>query len=618
MAAAGLAALTAAPAGAAPTALAPPRTLAGPGLAGLALTGLSIARDGSGGLVFAAGGHVFASRLIGGTFQAPQALDQGLGATSSQPVIAAGNGGLLLVAFVNGGELYVDEAASSSVGWQTPQALYANASAPSISISNFGKAYLAFTAAEAGGHDVRAEYFAGGHWAPAPEALNQSPGDDAGTGAGAPAVISAGDGVGAVAWGEGGHVYARRVWGTSPSVLVQRLDPSSVDGTAETSADSPAISAGGDSSYIDVVYRATLAGGQTRVLLSRLIAESDAPPAAVDAVQNAGQDAGQPAIAMNEYGRGFATAAVGSSAGPMAAVATALGTNGAPGAIAALGAAAPGSEPYATPALAGIVSTLIAYQGAAADGTPQVLLSYAADGSTLGSPMVVSDPAGGPTQAASGLQAGGDNEGDAAVAWVQGAAGSPALETAQLYVPPGQAEPQAPFAYSRSATPTLSWAPAREEWGPVSYTPMLDGTALPSTTSTTVAAPGPLIDGPHTWQVLAANPAGQQSTGPQATVFVDTEPPALHVSVSGRPRAHRRLTLRIAAVDLPAPEPGARASGIAGVSVSWGDRTPTLTRARLTRLGHAYARAGLYRLTVRAADAAGNRTTVARYLRILP
>jgi hypothetical protein len=57
---------------------------------------------------------------------------------------------------------------------------------------------------------------------------------------------------------------------------------------------------------------------------------------------------------------------------------------------------------------------------------------------------------------------------------------------------------------------------------------------------------------------------------------------------------------------------------VASVSVGWGDRSPRVTRPRLTRLRHAYRHAGLYRLTVRATDAAGNVTTVARYLRILP
>ena len=43
-------------------------------------------------------------------------------------------------------------------------------------------------------------------------------------GSGAPQVATAGDGVGIVAWGEGGHVYSRRVWGTAPSVVDEQAD----------------------------------------------------------------------------------------------------------------------------------------------------------------------------------------------------------------------------------------------------------------------------------------------------------------------------------------------------------------------------------------------------------
>ena len=83
----------------------------GPSAAIAGLGGLSIARDGTGGLVYskAVAGvpHVFVSALVGGRFQAPVQVDPALSGASSQPVIAAGNGGLLLIGFVNGGELYV-------------------------------------------------------------------------------------------------------------------------------------------------------------------------------------------------------------------------------------------------------------------------------------------------------------------------------------------------------------------------------------------------------------------------------------------------------------------------------------------------------------------------------
>ena len=88
---------------------------------------------------------MFVSRLAGGAFTAPVQADPGLLGASSQPVIASGPGGLLLVAFVNGGTLYVEQAATSTSPLSAPAALFSGAASPSISISNFGKAYLAFT-----------------------------------------------------------------------------------------------------------------------------------------------------------------------------------------------------------------------------------------------------------------------------------------------------------------------------------------------------------------------------------------------------------------------------------------------------------------------------------------
>ena len=206
----------------------PPVTIDGPSADIVGLSGMSLARDGTGGLVYLkqvlGTSHVFVSRLVDGAFQAPEQVDGGLIGGSSQPVIAAGNGGLLLIAFVNGGQLYVVVRPNASAAYVGPLALANAASNPAIAMTNFGKAYLAFTVASATGHDVRTAYYYNGAWSLAPTALDAFPGDDAGTDTGRPAVAAATDGVGIVAWGEGGHVYTRRVWGASPSVVYEQAD----------------------------------------------------------------------------------------------------------------------------------------------------------------------------------------------------------------------------------------------------------------------------------------------------------------------------------------------------------------------------------------------------------
>ncbi len=67
--------------------------------------------------------HVFVSALVGGQFQAPVEVDAALAGASSQPVIAAGNGGVLLIGFINGGQLYVVDRGSSTAAFGAPDAL---------------------------------------------------------------------------------------------------------------------------------------------------------------------------------------------------------------------------------------------------------------------------------------------------------------------------------------------------------------------------------------------------------------------------------------------------------------------------------------------------------------
>jgi hypothetical protein len=598
----------------------PPVAIDGPSLDVVSLGGMAVARDGTGGVVYLkkVGGvpHVFVAPLVAGGFQTPVQLDTGFGGASTQPVIAAGNGGVLLVAFVNAGGLYVVDRAGSTAAWQAPAPVYTGASNPAIQMSaNNNKAYLAFAAAENGGSDVRAAYYNAGTWSLATGPLNVTPGDDAGTGTGAPSVAAAGDGVGIVAWGEAGHVYARRVWGTAPSTDYEQADVASWSGSSEVTATSPEIASGGDSSYAAVAFTETVQAGsqkQTHVLVSRMISESVASTAAADGLATPDTDsAGQPFVAVNEYGRGWVTAARSAT---HQLIADQLTTNAKPTTAQRVDSLADGAAPYATVGIAGLTSTFVAWQQTSGL-TGEIRLRYAPDGSTFGPEEVVSTPQLGPTDAAAGLVAGGDGEGDAVAAWVQGTGALRSIVAAQLFVGPGSPGVKSRTAYVRTAQPTLSWSAAREQWGAILYTVYLDGVQVGQTTSTSLTVPAPLTDGAHSWTVTATNLSGQTSTGGRATVWVDTAAPRLRLGLSGRPQIRRALTARVGAADAPALEPGARASGITSVAISWGDGA---TSHRLTGASHAYGRPGLYRIRVTATDRAGNPTTIARYVRILP
>ena len=597
----------------------PQVTIDGPNAGIESLNGLSVARDGTGGLVYVEtiGGapHVVVSALVSGQFQAPQVVDAGLAAASSQPVIAAGNGGILLIAFINGGDLYVVDRPSATAGFGAPQPLAGGASNPSIQMSNLGKAYIAFTVADGAGHDVRTAYYANGSWALEPSPLNAvAAADDAGTGSGgAPAVATAGDGVAIVAWGEGGHVYSRRVWGTAPSVVSEQADIPSLSGCGESSAGSPAVAAGGDSSYADVAFQEVLACGssqQTRVLMNRLHGSQYDGAVAADGLSSPGvESAGDPAVAMTEYGQGFVTSQTQVAHN---VVALELGNNGAAGGVFAVNSFPAVTAPDPVPAIAGLFSDVIAWeQNPGTTGPAEIRIRYEPKASTLGPEQVISSPAAGATDAASGLAAGGDAGGDAAIAWVQGTGASTEIVAERLYQPPGVAVPPQSLAYARTAQPVLSWTASSQRWGPITYTVTLDGAQVGQTGGTAVQVGAPLADGVHSWRVTTANPAGLTSTSQTARVFVDTVAPTLSAAFGKSRRAGAATALRLFYRDAPpAGLPPADASGVAGLTVHWGDGTLTRVKPGAHRLDHVYRRAGRYRVTVVIVDKAGNRRTL--------
>ncbi len=619
-----LLALAAAAVGAGPAAAQPspsaPVTVDGPDAAIQSLDGLSVARDGSGGLVYlkAVGGvpHVFVSALTGGQFAAPVQVDAGLAAASSQPVIAAGNGGVLLIAFVNGSGLYVVDRASATAAYGSPAGIASGAVNPSIQMSNLGKAYLAFTVGDGGGHDVRAAYYSSGNWTLEAAPLNAvAAADDAGTGTGAPAVATAGDGVAIVTWGEGGHVYSRRVWGTAPSVVDEQADVSSFAGCGELSAGEPAVSAGGDSSYADVAFQEILQCGaiqSARVLVNRLHGSQYDGAAPADA---GGENAGDPAVAMTEYGQGFVTSEGQTSHGVFAME---LGNNGATGSVAQMNSLAGSTPPDPVPAVAGLFSDLIAWQqDPGSTGPAEIRVRYEPRASSIGPEMIVSSPSQGPTDAAEGLAAAGDAGGDAAIAWMQGTGGSTEIMAERLYQPPGSAAPAKAFAYSRSAQPVLSWSASSQRWGPITYSVSVDGAGVGQTGADALRVPTPLRDGAHGWGVTAGNPAGLTSSSKPARVFVDTVAPRLSATLSGARRAGASLTLRLSYRDAPPGGlPAADASGVATLTIRWGDGTTTRNKPGTHRLEHTYRRPGRYRITVTVADRAGNQAQVVRPVKI--
>lgn len=581
-----------------------------PSPSGLAI---SVARDGTGGLVYlkqvSGVAHVFVSVIEGGSFQPPVEVDSSLGGASSQPVIAAGDGGLLLVGFINGGELYVVGRASQSVQLGAPTGLAGGAINPAISMSDFGKAYLAFTLAAGSGDDVRAAYYYNGRWALESPPLNSVPGDDAGTGSGGPQVATAGDGVGIVAWGENGHIFSRRVWATSASVVDEQAD-APPSGCTEASAGDPVVGTEGDSSYAQVAFQETVTCNshqQSRVLMNRLHGSVYDGLEAPDGLSDSSSDGAiDPQITMGEYGHGWVTSV---RIGAHDIYATALGDNGTPVGSAQVNGLPNSASPDPVPATAGLFSNFIAWQqdpGSA--GVPEIRVRYAPAGGTLGPETVVSSPAQGPTDAADGIAGDGDVAGDVAVAWLQGTPGALTVMADQMYQPPGPIFMKG-LLYENTSYPVLKWTPSHEPWGPMSYKVTLDGTLVAQTQSSAVRTAAAVPDGPHRWQVTGANPAGQSTTSGTATVFVDTTPPTATMTLYGRRVVGTTLHVYVTYVDLPqAGEPSADASGVKNVVLRWGDGKTVPLKLGLHRSFHAYKRTGHYVISLLVTDRAGNST----------
>ncbi len=585
------------------------------------LNGMSVARDGTGAVVYvkklAGVAHVFVSRLLNGSFQAPQQVDVGLPGASSDPVIAADNGGLLLVAFINAGTLYAAEAPSSGAPVGPFGVLFSGAANPSLAISPLGKAYLAFTATGAT-DSVRTLYWQNGQWALSPTPLNANPLADAGDGSGRPQVAAGGDGIGIVVWGESGHVYARRVIGTTPSVSVQQADAPSVEGWGEVSATSPVVSCVGYSTYAAIAYSETIASGaqtQTRVLYDRLHGESfDGSYVSDGATIGAAEGADQPQVAVTEFGVGFVTSALTSSHQLDAAT---LGASSSFLGVGRADSSANASAPGAVPAVAGVYSTFMAWQQSpGVSGPAEIRLRYAPDGVVLGPEQILSNPAYGPTDAAHGLVAGGDLAGDAAVAWVQDTGAGPEIVAAQLYQAPGNFAPGWASKYYASTYPTMSWSTPAENWGGLDYSVIFDGRPLEQTSATSIRTPTPVINGRHVWQVSATNQAGLTLTARSASLFVDNVAPRASLRIRGTRTVGRRLKVVAKGRDLPpARRPSYDASGVASVVLHWRDGT-TRRASRSFTATHVYRKPGTYHVTVTVTDRAGNHTSATRKVRI--
>jgi hypothetical protein len=613
-----------APVPAAHATLYPGDTLDGPSPDIVSLGDVDVARDARGAVVYlkndGGAAHVFAARFREGGFAAPERLDPGFVTPSAQPVVATSNDGRIAVAFVHDGALWGVVRASGDAAWSPPTLLYADPAPlvnpvtnPSIDMSINGVAYVVFQSAG----NVYASRLVDTTWTPIPSALDIDPAQTAGLGAGRPRVAVSADNNAVAAWGEHGadgreHVYARRLTELVPSAAPQDLTLPDLDGHAGGNADSPDIDIEDDSSFAWAVFRQDFADGgatRSRTIARRLVGSLFDPPVPVDGLAfpaSTGADA--PRIDMT--GRGEALVASGHT-GPFEVWGDVLSFDKfAPGVR--IDATAGTAPPHPVVATGENRYGVIAWQRDAGGGSREIVARPFLDDPKdhFEDEQVVSRPEYGPVDASRGLEVAADRAGNSVIAFIQGGAADSRVVVAELDRVPGRPQGLSTTKFQRFSRPTLRWRPSTDVWGPITYTVLVDGAPVGTSTGSSLVPAAPIADGPHKWTLTATDRRGQQAVSRTRLLRVDATAPTIELSVSGKRKKGKGLRFRILVSD---GRSRTVASGTKSVLVSFGDRTGL---SSLRNVVHRYKHRGSYTVRVSARDRVGNVAVLTKRLKI--
>ncbi|HYF24644.1 MAG TPA: hypothetical protein VD931_02795 [Baekduia sp.] len=570
---------------------------------------VDVARDGSGAVAFTTpdGGadHVFVSRVVEGRLQPLERLDAGLDVAGSQPAVAASDSGRLIVAWTSGGSVYAAVRPSSGEGWTGPQLLAAGGSDPSTDLSIHGKGYVSFTV----GGDVRIARLdrRATTFTLLPDAADLDASRIAGQGAGRSRIAISADGTGVVVFGEvvgtSMRVIGRRVFNGRVSAAPQDLTLGDLDGRPGGAADLPEIDLEDDSSFGYAVFRQAFAG-QRRAVVRRLVGSQFEAPFIAE-----GLPAGTPfevvGSRLDLSGRGEAVITTATTGGAY----TALIKDNQPTPPRPVPGA--GGQSMVTGGIAENFDRVVAWIEGDAVRAQLFDDDPARRTEPLGGPAsTLSQAAFGAVDPGAGFDVAVNRAGDALVAFVQGGPGDRRLMVGTYDREPGSFTGYTTSKWRRFAQPPLTWQPAFDLWGPLTYRVEIDGRPIVETTDTKVTVPVVVGDGIHTWRVVATDRRGQSAASRTRNLRVDATPPVLAVRTK---RKGRVVSVTIKANDVIPP--GARASGVGVVRIDWGDGITTTNPAG-RKAAHRYARKGRKSIRVSATDRAGNATVYRKRVRV--
>lgn len=582
----------------------PGDTIDGPSADIRALGDLDLARDGTGALAYVKRvdgvDHIAVALFEGGVFKPAERIDPALPLDSSQPVVGAADGGRLAIVFVNGGIVY-GAVRPSGGPWAAPVALAAGAD-PAVDLSINGTAYATYTSAG----DVRVARLdrRTNSWAAIEQPADVDPARAAGVGAGRSRVAISADGIGVVTWGEGGHVYARKMFGAALSTAPQDLTPADFEGRVPVLSELPEIDAEDDSSYAWVAFRQSFADGGSRILARRQRGTGFDPPVAID--EASGEPVGAPRIDLNGRGVGIGMTTGAQSGQPMWSMLE-RDTFGLGVRLFGASVAAPAVMPAISENNSGLMAAVLGGPGE----SPLVRARTIEDGKA-GIEQVMSRPELGAVVPELGFDAAADRASGVVVAWVQGGPDDRRIVAGYLDRVPGNFAGYTSQRCCRNPLPRFSWQESFSLWGAVRYIVSVDGKVVGETTNRFLTPATPITGPTHKWQVLAVDGRGQTKRSRTRLLRIDDLRPLVSV---GYKRTRRVVSLSVRARD--PDRPGHHRSGLRSVVISWGDRSKGArgTTARL-RARHRYPGRGTFPLTITARDRAGNERVVTRAVRI--
>jgi hypothetical protein len=598
------------------------------------LGGSAMAADGTGGIVYRkrveGRSHIFVAQYVEGKWRAAERVDVGEKFESSFPVIAAGEGGRLVVVWANHYSSSTDGLFSATLdpgssGFQPPVPVdlsigQATGTYPSIAMNIAGQAYVSYRVITAVSgpstpnippgyvlDEIRVAHYDGQYWSSLGQPFNRDVNQPVPqpTALNSPQVGIDLTGQGLIAWQEPddsfvNRIYARRLFGMVPGNVLQ-VSPSTFNGhPLNGAADELSLDVAGFGQGA-VAWRQEPAPGSgfshPRVFEAELPSSFDPHGAMFGAAKAVDGPAGADGLAA-----GLGTLSMGVDSGGGFDVGYGAGvqsfdTSGAEASIGAPVRLDGGSEVLGDPVLTRAADgALAAAWDVQVHGSGAVaVLERRADGTP--NRALVAAPHGG---AVHQLTVGGSHRGDAIFAFLQGDGSNAQIAAVVVRAPPGEFVTNVPSTWLTKSRIPLQWEVPLAGAGAISYSVLVEDQEVAEgiTGDEYTLSRSQVSEGVHSLQVEATDSLGQVVDSVPATIKIDRRAPKVRVRVRGA-----SVTVRVN------DGPKGEVSGVknSSVRVRFGDGASGHGRAVLR---HSYGHGGSYTIVVSVADNAGNKATV--------